>query len=179
MIPVRILFVPALSLLLAGSAAVAAEPAAITAGHLCAVSGPPHDHDGRLLPETILQLETARQAAAKYFDVEAATHAGYVDLHLFIPHMGWHFLNTDLLDGHFDPAKPELLVYQEDCDGNLRLAAVEYAIPTDLAAKAPRGFVGNADVWFKNDDFGLWTLHAWVYDHNPDGVFMPENMRLP
>lgn len=165
--PFRNLLIPALSLGLAASTLPAHEP------------DRDHDHHNGLRNETILQLESARQAAARFFDVEEAKRAGYEDIKLFIPHMGWHFLNSHRLNGHFDPAKPELLVYQEDCDGKLRLAAVEYAIPTDLSATAPRGFVGDDDVWFKDEGFNLWTLHAWVYDFNPDGVFAPDNPRLP
>ncbi len=133
----------------------------------------------RLLPETILQLESARQTAARFFDVKVALAEGYVDINVVIPHMGRHLLNAELLDGRFDPNKPELLVYQEDCDGTLRLAALEYAIPTDLSPKAPRGFAGESDVWFNDTGFQLWTLHAWVYDFNPAGVFSPDNPRLP
>jgi len=132
-----------------------------------------------LLPQTVLQLESARQAAGRFFDVQAAIAAGYVDIGLYVPHMGWHFLNPKLLDARFDPKEPEILVYQEEVDGKLRLAAVEYAVPVELSAKAPQGFVGDEDVWYYNTQFQLWTLHTWVYDYNPDGVFAAMNMRLP
>jgi hypothetical protein len=133
----------------------------------------------RLLPETILQLESVRQAAARFFDIQKALDEGYVDIDVDIPHMGRHLLKPRILDAHFELTQPELLVYQQELDGALRLVAVEYAIPVELSARAPRGFVGNDDVWFNDPDFKLWTLHAWVYDFNPAGVFSPENPRLP
>lgn len=135
--------------------------------------------DDGLLPATILQLESARQAAAKYFDVNQAIADGYVDIDVVISHMGRHFLKPSLLDAKFDPAQPELLVYQNNADGSVRLAAVEYAVPTDLSSTAPKGFVGDTDAWFNDTGFQLWTLHAWVYDFNPDGVFSPNNPREP
>ena len=30
-----------------------------------------------------------------------------------------------------------------------------------------------------NQTFQLWTLHAWVYEYNPDGVFAAFNPRVP
>lgn len=136
-------------------------------------------HNGPLIPATILQVESVRQAAGRFFDVQAALDAGYIDISLYYPHMGWHFLNPNLLDDHFDPKEPELLVYQENEDGSLRLAAVEYAVPTELTSKPPSGFIGDGDVWTINATFKLWTLHAWVYDYNPDGVFASHNHRFP
>jgi hypothetical protein len=34
-------------------------------------------------------------------------------------------------------------------------------------------------VWVVNTAFGLWTLHAWVFEHSPDGVFAGYNPRVP
>ena len=93
--------------------------------------------------------------------------------------MGWHFLNPNLLDGEFVPTEPEILVYEVDCDGTYKLVALEYAIPLELSAKPPRGFIGKNDVWFEDLGFQLWTLHAWVFDYNPDGVFQKFNPRVP
>lgn len=136
---------------------------------------------GPTLPAaTILQLEAARSATAHFHDVAVAEAEGYVDIGLFIPNMGWHYLKPELLDGHFDAEAPELLVYADDpCGGPRRLVAVEYAVPLALSAKAPVGFAGVADVWAVNNDFQLWTLHAWVWEYNPDGVFAGFNPRVP
>lgn len=35
------------------------------------------------------------------------------------------------------------------------------------------------DTWTINQQFQLWTLHAWLYEYNPDGVFASHNPRLP
>ena len=106
---------------------------------------------------------------------------GYVDIGLFVPNMGWHYMKESLVDAKFDWTRPELLVYADDpCGGGKRrLVAVEYAVPLALSKRAPFGFVGNADQWDANQTFQLWTLHAWVYEFNPDGVFAPFNKRVP
>jgi hypothetical protein len=143
-----------------------------------------HDHDAgkgnKPPPLAVLQLDQARTAADKYFDVDKALADGYVDIGVFMPNMGWHYLNNQLLDEKFDWTKPELLVYADDpCGGKRKLVAVEYAVPLALSKKAPAGFVGRADEWDANQTFQIWTLHAWVYEFNPDGVFAPFNPRVP
>ena len=132
-------------------------------------------------PLAVLQLDEVRNAAAKFADPADAEKAGYVDIALFVPNMGWHYLNSKLTDdGKFDWKKPELLVYADDpCGGKRKLVAVEYAIPLSMSKRMPAGFVGKADVWDANQTFQLWTLHAWVYEFNPDGVFAPFNPRVP
>ena len=104
---------------------------------------------------------------------------GYVDINVVIPNMGRHFLKTSLLDAKFEAEGPELLVYSPHENGRMELVAVEYAVPLDLSAAAPDGFRGAADQWFADHRFGLWTLHAWTWKDNPDGVFSPTNTRVP
>jgi len=130
-------------------------------------------------PFAIVQLDAVRNATAKFIDVAAAEAAGYHDIGLLVPHMGWHYMKDELVDGKFDPTQPELLVYADDpCGGKRKLVAVEYAVPLSLSKHAPVGFVGRADEWDANQDFHLWTLHAWVFEFNPDGVFAPFNPRV-
>lgn len=123
-----------------------------------------------------MELATARAATARYQRVEAALADGFVDIDLFVPGMGYHFLNPDRVDGTFDPREPELLVYTRQSNGRMRLVAVEYAVPT--SEPRPEGFTGDTDVWDENTTFSLWTLHAWVWLENPDGVFADLNPRL-
>lgn len=124
---------------------------------------------------TLMELQGARAASAKYKNIENAFRDGYEDINVILPNMGYHFLNPGLLDANFDPRKPEILVYNKADDGSFYLVAVEYAVPLDLSATAPAGFSGSADVWSPNTDFGLWLLHAWVWQYNPAGVFNPTN----
>ena len=142
------------------------------------------DHDpnqGRQKPPpfAILQLDLVRDATAKFRDVEKAEAAGYHDIGLFVPNMGWHYMKDSLVDGKFEPTKPELLVYADDpCGGKRRLVAVEYAVPLADSKRAPIGFFGQADEWDANQEFQLWTLHAWLFEFNENGVFNPFNPRV-
>ena len=135
---------------------------------------------GPLPPAALVQLETVREATARFLDVDQAVLEGYVDIGLFYPNMGWHYLKAELLDATFEVDRPELLVYADDpCSGNRRLVAVEYAVPVSLVKNAPQGFTGHGDVWTVNEQFQLWTLHAWLFEYNPAGVFASHNPRLP
>ena len=58
-------------------------------------------------PFAVLQLDQVRDATAQFLDVEKAEAAGYHDIHLFVPHMGWHYMKDALVDGKFDPTKFE------------------------------------------------------------------------
>ena len=127
------------------------------------------------------ELTAARAGSAKYHNIAQAEAASYVDIHVFVPGQGFHYLNFGLLDATFEADKPEILVYarvpHENC---LQLVAVEYAVPISLSPDGPpEGFTGGDDVWDRNEEFGLWTLHAWVWLQNPDGVFAEVNPRVP
>lgn len=153
----------------------------------CTIASPAFAHEGDTMTAgnkappaaAILQLEAVRQATARFLDVDQAVAEGYVDIGVFFPNMGWHYLKEGILDADFNATEPELLVYAEDpCGGPRRLVAVEYAVPFALADRAPAGFAGKADAWSANTAFQLWTLHAWVFEFNPDGVFAPNNPRV-
>jgi hypothetical protein len=130
-------------------------------------------------PLPVRELEAAQRATARYQDVRNAVADGYVDIGVVIKNMGRHFLKDSLLDATFDAAHPELLVYSPGAQGHLKLVAVEYAVPRNLSATAPEGFQGSADQWFDDGTFHLWTLHAWVWKNNPNGVFSPMNTTVP
>ncbi len=125
---------------------------------------------------TLWELQQARAATARYRDIKNAVKDGYVDIDVVRENMGYHFLKTENLDATFDFRKPEILVYNKMDNGSMQLVALEYAVPIPLSPyNAPAGFTGDHDVWKYDTDFDLWLLHAWVWYHNPEGVFNPTN----
>ena len=127
-------------------------------------------------------LDRVRQATEPYRDIAAAAEDGYtVQATDYVSGMGIHYLNPDLLDDRFEAERPEILMYVPRPDGGMELVGVEYATPVDLEAPAPapEGFSGDMDAWAINEQFSLWTLHAWVWLDNPDGVFAPYNPEVP
>ena len=142
------------------------------------VAGPEHGNGGRL--RLLQELLAARQATERYRDINRAIADGYADINVIMPHMGFHYMKSALVDAQFNPRRPEILVYNTLREGHPpRLVAVEYAVPLTLSQNAPEGFTGGYDVWQRNETFGLWLLHAWVWYPNPDGVFNPTNPIVP
>lgn len=125
---------------------------------------------------TFFQLLQARIGTVKYRHISKALADGYADINVVVPNMGYHFMKSALVDGVFDPSKPEILVYNKDQYGDFQLVAVEYAVPIELSPNGPpEGFSGSDDVWERNPVFGLWLQHAWIWAFNPDGVFHDTN----
>jgi len=125
---------------------------------------------------TLRELQLARAATAKYKNIQNAIADGYRDIHVDVDNMGHHYMKVSLVDGTFDISHPEILVYNKDQRGVQQLLAVEYAVP--LQEPQPEGFTGDGDLWDGNTGFGLWLLHAWVWDYNPNGVFNPMNPKV-
>ena len=125
--------------------------------------------------EVLRDLAQVRRATAQYQDVQAALDAGY-----FLPEamcvqhpehggMGYHYLNPAFIaPGDPDPSEPAILVYAPRDDGSLQLVAVEYGSQSADATLFGQGFAPPGGAPF-------WTLHAWVWKANPNGMFAPFN----
>ena len=127
-----------------------------------------------LLPQTVWELQQAKIATAKYNNIENAINDNYVDINVVVPEMGHHYLKADYLNATFEYDKPEILVYNREENGRMKLVAVEYAVPIAASQGVPSGFTGNSDQWSVYQG-ALWTLHAWIWEYNPEGVFNPTN----
>ena len=125
-------------------------------------------------PQTVSELQQAKIATAKYNDFDQAIADGYVDINVIVPEMGYHYLKMDNLNATFEYDKPEILVYNKEENGRMKLVALEYAVPISLSTNAPSGFTGDNDHWSVYQGV-LWTLHAWIWEYNPDGVFNATN----
>jgi hypothetical protein len=143
------------------------------------------------------ELAQVRQLTAKFHRLEAAADAGYelgyvngsgvriitgCIAHPTAGAMGYHYFNKALIDDLVvDPLKPEGLVYAPDPDGRLRLAALEYVVP-GLASNPP-GVSEPPTVFDRKmvilvPEVGFYTLHAWVWAHNPAGMFAHWNPKV-
>jgi len=75
---------------------------------------PPAGASDQLSPEVLSGLAQARKATARFHRVEQAEAEGYINLNFCEEGEGCHWLNPALLDGVFDPAQPEILLYLRD-----------------------------------------------------------------
>ncbi len=138
------------------------------------------NRDNRLLADTYQELARAYAATAKYHNIDQALLDGYVQDSPDVPGEGFHFVKFSLVDCKFDPETPEVLHYAFGPNENrLQLVGVEYAVPFACGA-APEGFTGDADEW--EAEVGgppVWTLNAWIWRHNPNGIFASVNPLVP
>jgi len=100
--------------------------------------------------------------------------------------MGIHFVNGALVgDGKVNAATPELVVYEPLAGGRLRLVAAEYVVfQSDWDPKhsdAPELFGREFELVKAGNRYGLppfYELHAWLWQHNPAGMFEDWNPRV-
>jgi hypothetical protein len=146
----------------------------------------------KLTPE----LMSARDALAKYADPLVAVRDGYFSTVACVdfPHgakdgpveyppgaMGVHFLNPANIAPVLDPAKPQVLLYEE-VDGKLKLTGAEWFMPVAAAGgKAPAIFgqtlAGPMDGHEPIMPAALrhYDLHVWFWKDNPRGMFTSTN----
>jgi len=139
-------------------------------------------------PDLRKELAQVRSGTAKYHNVADARDAGYVRISGFVPGMGYHFQREDLVDdGTIDKSTPEVLVYApQPKEGTYKLVAVEYLVikPEDDSTPPEVGFTGDRDHWHvlpaaeSGAPVDFWALHAWVWEHNPKGMFHETNPRI-
>ena len=127
-------------------------------------------------------LKSLRQATSRYHSTTQAIAAGYLpdDHCVSVPNlggMGYHWANPTLVDPVFDPLKPEVMLYAAGPGGNMRLVAVEYIV-INIGQPRPM-FDGQLfDIGGSPVPVPHWTLHVWVHEPNPSGIFMPFNPNI-
>ncbi len=127
-------------------------------------------------------LARVRAATARFHRLEVARAAGWdTDLtgcmvHPELGGMGHHFANLGLVDGTVELERPEALLYVPHGSG-WRLLGVEYIVPFD-AWDDPDPPTLFGQTFVRNEGFGIWALHAWIWLDNPSGVFADWNPRV-
>lgn len=141
----------------------------------------------RLSPDLNTDLALLRRATARFHQVEEAEAAGYTVL---VTHpvtgatclsdpteggMGRHLLNPGLVDDGVSVAEPEVVIYEPQSNGRLRLVGFEYVIPFSIRGpdEAPPTLFGQE--FLHNTTFELWMLHVYAWKHNPNGMFATWN----
>jgi hypothetical protein len=183
----------------------AALAAALTASAIWGVAasnGASHHHHaaGKPKAKLVRQLAKARVATAPLVaDLAAAKKAGYKQITPMMHNMGFHYLNPGITK--FNPAKPPILVYTRR-NGHYQLGALEWVFPAKpKKAPFPGAKYGSFPAACHYDDgtftpassedqcgdkndagspFFFWhpdlvTLHVWLWNPNPDGLFASMN----
>jgi hypothetical protein len=148
-----------------------------------------HQHvNVELTPEMRQQLAALHPLFARYHDLDTAMTGGYEFVGPCVSDpalggMGDHYsLNAEIDfgrgDGTYALDKPQYLVYAPQKNGGRRLAALDYTVPYEKWHSAePPAFFGIQ--FTRNDGFGVWMFHIWLFEHNPAGMFANFNPTVP
>jgi hypothetical protein len=148
------------------------------------------------------ELARVRAATARFHRVERAIAAGYelgwvngagvriitgCVSHPTAGAMGYHYINPELMANlAVDPLEPEALVYESAPHGRLKLVAVEWIVrgpqsnPPGVPTGAPPPTVLGMDMHILVPPPGpaFYLMHAWIWKHNPAGMFADWNPRV-
>jgi len=130
-------------------------------------------------------VTTVRRATARFFDVEVARSEGYLSQFGCVSGsdfgaMGMHFVNGPLvMDGELDATKPEIVIYEPQADGKLKLVGADFLVIADqwnATHDGPPELMGQLFHLFEAPNrFGLpafYTLHVWAWKESPTGTFV-------
>lgn len=126
------------------------------------------------------QLAALRRATAAFHNFDKAAAAGYdaqitgCDEQLPDGAQGIHYANLALIDGTASLLEPELLQYEPQAGGHLRLVGIEYIVP--LTEAQPPPLLGHQ--FHANEAAGVWALHVWAWRNNPSGLFADWNPKV-
>ncbi|GAA6526286.1 hypothetical protein IDVR_20820 [Intrasporangium sp. DVR] len=142
------------------------------------------------------ELAAVRAATARFHRVEEAVAAGYelgwvngAGVRIItgcVSHptkgaMGYHYFNPELMaDDDVSATEPEALVYAPAPDGGLRLVAVEWVVRSlqsnPPGVGAPPSVLGmEMHILVPPPGPAFYLAHAWVWGHNPDGMYADWN----
>lgn len=140
-------------------------------------------------------LSAVRQVTAQYHDISTATSDGFGQLKdkngiacIVDPKgagtMGIHYvLGSRVGDPSIKASEPELLIYEPQKNGTMKLVALEYVVLAQAWAdaghtEAPSLFGRTFRLVPEGNRYGLpdfFELHAWAWDHNKSGDFADYN----
>lgn len=142
------------------------------------------------------ELQAAKTALAKYSDPLAAVRDGYFSTLACIDFpkgatdgpiayppgaMGIHFLNPGNVGPTLDPAKPQVLLYEQVGD-KLVLTAAEWFMPVQAAGGTAPAIFGQTLAGPMDGHEPImpptlrhYDLHVWFWKNNPRGMFTSTN----
>jgi len=136
-------------------------------------------------------VRIVREATERFKDVKVAEDEDY---HLLFGcvsgpdagAMGMHFVNRQLLgDGVIDASAPEIVIYEPQADGSLKLIGADYLVFADqwnaTHLSAPELMGQQFHLFEAPNRFGLptfYTLHVWAWKDSPTGTFVNWNTNV-
>lgn len=129
------------------------------------------------------QLAALRQATAPFHNFDKAVEEGYEAqitpcwYHRELGAQGYHYANPELIDATVALLQPEILMYEPQKNGRLRLVGVEYIVPVEAwQSESPPMLLGQE--FHRHPVLPIYALHVWLWRHNPRGMFADWNPKV-
>ena len=130
-------------------------------------------------------IKTVREATERFHNPAVAESEGYFLQFGCVSGpdagaMGMHFVNFPLVaDGEIDPTRPEIVIYEPQPNGRLKLIGADFLVLADAwnaTHSGPPELMGQLFHYFEAPNrFGLppfYTLHVWAWKESPTGAFV-------
>lgn len=130
-------------------------------------------------------IRIVRESTERFKDVRVAESEGYALMFGCVTGpdagaMGLHYVNGQILSrNELDPTKPQIVIYEPQPDGKLRLVGADFVVfaeAWDKRNQGPPQLMGQLFHYFEAPNrFGLppfYTLHVWAWKDNPNGAFV-------
>jgi hypothetical protein len=122
-------------------------------------------------------LRELRGATTLFQVLDSAVATGYARevqnclVHEHHGAMGYHHVNSRLMDEKPELRRPEILLYERMPDGTYRLNGVEFIVPYRSWARDSVAPVLMGQKLMQEDNLKFWYLHVWAWKQNPEGLF--------
>lgn len=161
-------------------------------GVVCALAQEGRSHPGNQMQSSEQRkvdpgalIKIVRESTERFKDVRIAESEGYALMFGCVTGpdagaMGLHYINNQILSrNELDPTKPQIVIYEPQQDGTLRLIGADFVVFADVWDKKNQGppqLMGQLFHYFEAPNrFGLppfYTLHVWAWKDNPNGPFV-------
>ena len=179
------LLLPSLSVIaISVTISACGAPGSVTAGNESSLSA-------NRAASTEPSLAALRQVTARFQRFEDAQTAGYSTkvtpcwAHHSAGAMGYHYGKMDLFDANADLLAPEVVMYEPQTGGHLKLVGMEYIVPIDAWAKAGHSTTDPNDrpellgqKFTQHSTLPIYKLHIWLWRDNPQGTFADWNPKV-
>lgn len=153
---------------------VASQPVAVEAAH----RGHGSPTFKELSASDLRAIAQVRAATARFHDIRVAQSESYDTQYpagcaiSSEGGQGFHWLKEELVDDEVNILEPELVMYEPQPGGSMRLVGVDYVVPY-VEGSSPPTLLGRE--FAHNVPLGVWALHIWAWAPNEKGTFAPWN----
>jgi len=137
------------------------------------------------------QLAELRKVTERFKSLDVAKKAGYSTqitpcwAHHSAGAMGYHYGNTNLFDATARLLEPEVVIYEPQKNGSMKMVGLEYIVPLDAWQSAGHDLNNPTDVpqlleqkFTRHSFLPIFKLHIWVWEKNPSGTYADWNPRV-